>query len=92
MTKKTPRGPVPSLIGGSNGRPRRTEVKRSSHCYRCNDIINTGTSCIEIPKLGAGFASAKRVCNKCFQAIIDKTFKDLQEIQNLLNTNSIEAN
>lgn len=84
--KKTPRGPVPSLIGSSNGRPKQVEVKRSCVCYRCNSGISAGTKCIEIPKLGTGFASSKRVCDECFQEIVDKTYKDLQEIQNLLNT------
>jgi len=84
--KKTPRGQVPSLIGGSNGRPKQVEVKRSCFCYRCNSTISAGTKCIEIPKLGTGFASARRVCDDCFQAIVEKTYKDLQEIQGFLAT------
>jgi len=83
MKKKTPRGPVPSLIGASNGRPKRTEVKRLSHCYRCNDDIIAGTMCIEIPKTGTGFASSKRVCDECYQAILEKTSKDLAELQKI---------
>jgi hypothetical protein len=83
MTKKKPKGKTPSLIGGSNGRPRRTDVQRLSHCYRCNDDIVAGTSCVEIPKLGAGFSGAKRVCGECYQLIIQKTAQDLEELQNL---------
>jgi hypothetical protein len=83
MTKKTPRGPVPSLIGGTNGRPQRAQVKKKSYCYRCNDGILAGTSCIEIPKLGAGFTSKKRVCEACFQAILQKTTQDLEEVRAL---------
>lgn len=83
MTKKKPKGPTPSLIGSTNGRPRRSEVKRLSHCYRCNDGILAGTDCVEIPKLGTGFASAKRVCDACFQLIIQKTAQDLEELSQL---------
>jgi hypothetical protein len=81
MTKKTPRGPIPSLIGSTNGRPRRAEVKRKSYCYRCNDGILAGTSCVEIPKLGSGFATPKRICDTCFQAILQKTTQDLDELR-----------
>ena len=83
MTKKTPKGPIPSLIGSTNGRPRRAEVKRLSYCYRCNDDILAGTNCIEIPKLGAAFASTKRVCGSCFQAILQKSTQDLDELRAL---------
>jgi hypothetical protein len=81
MTKKTPKGPVPSLIGSTNGRPRRADVKRLSYCYRCDEDIVAGTTCIEIPKLGAGFASTKRVCSTCYQAILQKTTQDLDELR-----------
>lgn len=83
MTKKTPKGPIPSLIGSTNGRPRRADVKRLSYCYRCNDDIVAGTTCIEIPKLGAGFASPKRVCSNCFDAILQKTSQDLDNLKAL---------
>lgn len=83
MTKKKPKGPTPSLIGGTNGRPRRAEVKKLSHCYRCNDSLPAGVNCIEIPKLGTGFSSAKRVCESCFQGIIEKTANDLDELRQL---------
>lgn len=83
MTKKTPRGPVPSLIGGTNGRPRRATVKKLSHCYRCEDDLVAGQDCVEIPQLGTGFASARRVCEACFQAIIAKTTEDLAELRSL---------
>ena len=81
MTKKTPKGRVPSLIGGTNGRPRRAEVKRLSHCYRCDDDIVAGRMCIEIPKLGDAFANSKRVCDSCYQAILLKTTEDLDALR-----------
>lgn len=83
MTKKTPKGPVPSLIGGTNGKPIRVDVERLSHCYRCEDDIPSGGSCIAIPKLGAGFATTRRVCDACFAAILKKTTDDLEALRHL---------
>jgi hypothetical protein len=84
MTKTTPRGPTPSLIGGTNGRPRLRSVKRKSYCYRCNDEIPSGQTCIEIPKLGTGYASGRPICCECFQLIVEKTAQDLEEVKALL--------
>jgi len=83
MTKKTPKGPTPSLIGGTNGRPRRRDVKRKSACYRCDTEIAAGQSCIEIPKLGSAYSSAKPVCDACFAVILQKTTSDLEELRTL---------
>lgn len=83
MPKKTPKGRVPSLIGSTNGRPVREEVLRSSKCYRCNDEIVAGSSCIAIPQLGSGFASRRRVCNTCYQAILKQTLDDLEELREI---------
>jgi hypothetical protein len=82
MTKKTPKGRVPSLIGGTNGRPVRADVMRRSECYRCEDVLVAGTSCIAIPKLGA-FANKRRVCDACYQAILKQTSEDLEELRQL---------
>jgi hypothetical protein len=83
MTKKTPRGPIPSLIGGTNGRPEREDVGRLSKCYRCDDAIPAGRSCIAIPKLGSGFTTKRRVCDSCFEAILTKTTEDLEALRHL---------
>lgn len=82
MTKKTPKGPVPSLIGGTNGRPVRVEVQRRSECYRCDDEIVSGASCIAIPKLGS-FTNKRRVCDACYQAILKQTSEDLEKLRQL---------
>lgn len=76
MTSK-PRGPVPSLIGSTLGRPRRAEVKKKSECSRCHGGFVAGDQCIEIPKLGSGFTSHRRVCDACFKEILQKTADDL---------------
>jgi hypothetical protein len=83
MTTVKPRGPTPSLIGSTNGRPRRAEVLHKSTCYRCKAVLPAGLSCIEIPKLGGAYSSAKRVCDQCFQGILQKTSEDLEEIKAL---------
>ena len=81
MTKKIPRGPTPSLIGGANGRPRRVDVLRKGKCYRCEDTLLSGTKCIEIPKLGTGFSDSKRCCDECYEKIIAKTMSDLEQLK-----------
>jgi hypothetical protein len=81
MTKIKPRGPVPSLIGGTNGRPKRVPVLRKSECSRCRGPFVAGQTCIEIPKLGAGYSTSKRVCEECFQGILQKTCEDLEAIK-----------
>lgn len=80
MTKTTPRGPTPSLIGGANGRPKRVEVKKLSNCYRCQEDLPKGTMCIEVPKLGGAYSSPRRMCDACFKLMLSKTASDLAEI------------
>ena len=83
MSKRKPRGPVPSLIGGSNGRPKRVDVQRQSKCSRCHVPFMAGETCIEIPKVGGAYSSAKRVCDECFQDILKKTGEDFEEVREL---------
>jgi hypothetical protein len=83
MTKKIPKGRVPSLIGSTNGRPVRMDVKRRSECYRCEDDLPAGTPCIAIPQLGGGFATKRRVCDACYHAILKQTSEDLEELGKL---------
>lgn len=84
MTRSSPRGPTPSLIGGANGRPKRVDVGKLSHCYRCNKELPKGTSCIEIPQLGQAYSTSRRVCDECFERILTKTEDDLEKIRELL--------
>lgn len=83
MTKSNPRGPTPSLIGGTNGRPKRVHVTRLSKCYRCGDDLMAGTECIEIPKLGTAYSTTRRCCDACFKLILTKTECDLIELKAL---------
>jgi len=81
--KKKPRGRVPSLIGGSNGKPKRGVAKRSCKCARCGETIASGQRYVAIPKLGGGFAYSKRYCDECFQEILAKTTVDLEELRGI---------
>jgi hypothetical protein len=81
MKKPKPRGPVPSLIGGANGRPKRVEVLKKSECSRCHGPFVAGQTCIAIPTLGKGYSTARRVCDECFRGILQKTYEDLEEVK-----------
>ena len=83
MNRRNPRGPVPSLIGGGNGRPKRVAVERKSKCSRCHIPFAAGYTCIAIPKLGSAYSTAKRVCDECFQRIMEKTADDFEEVRAL---------
>jgi hypothetical protein len=83
MKRTKPRGPVPSLIGGTNGRPKRVTAGKKSECSRCHMGFVKGDICIEIPKLGSAFSSLRRVCDDCFEAIIKKTYEDLEAIKGI---------
>ena len=83
MQNNKPKGKTPSLIGSTNGRPRRVQVERKSVCNRCGCDIQAGQDCFGIPKIGSGFNSVKRYCKDCFNNILNQTLKDLDEIKKL---------
>lgn len=83
MKRRKPRGPVPSLIGGTNGRPKRVTVKKKSKCSRCHVSFVAGNTCISIPKVGGAYSSAKRVCDGCYQGILEKTAEEFEKIKEL---------
>lgn len=83
MSAAKPKGPTPSLIGGSNGRPKRANVLRLSECCRCHHQMTKGQTCIEIPKLGSAFTASKRYCNECYGKILEKTKEDIVALSTL---------
>jgi len=87
MSKRTPKGKTPSLIGGSNGRPSKVEIQRGCKCYRCKDSLNKGSNCIKIPQLGSSFTNKRRVCSDCFEKILEQTQADLEKLRALLPLN-----
>src|SRR6185312_3184050 len=78
-----PRGPTPSLIGSTNGRPKRVPVLKKSECSRCHTSFVAGQTCIAIPKLGSAYSASKRVCDACFHEILQKTLADLEAVRTL---------
>lgn len=83
MSRRKPKGKTPSLIGGTNGRPKLAIAKRKCECSRCHDELSMGTECIDIPKLGGAYSSARRVCKACFDEILEQTSADLEELKAL---------
>ena len=77
MKTSKPRGKTPSLIGSSLGRPRKRDVKRKSHCRRCEAEITGGIQCYEIPQLGGTFSNHRPYCDACYRAILEQTKADL---------------
>lgn len=84
MKTNKPRGPVPSLIGGTNGKPRQVTAKGKSTCKRCKVTIERGSVCIEIPQIGHGFSNSKRYCVDCFAEILEKSRSDLNDLSSLV--------
>ena len=58
-------------------------VQRKSKCSRCHIPFAAGDTCIAIPKLGGAYSTAKRVCDECFQRILEKTADDFEEVRAL---------
>ena len=83
MTNGKPRGRNPSLIGGTNGRPKRAEAKKRCKCFRCQSPIEMEEVCFDIPKVGGAFSTTKRFCRSCFQNVLKQTTNDLDELRNL---------
>ena len=81
MNRRKPSGPVPSLIGGANGRPKRVLVRRQSKCSRCHMMFAADETCIVIPQLGGAYSTTKRICDECFQQILEKTAEDFEKIK-----------
>lgn len=79
MKNNKPRGKTPSLIGSSNGRPKKIIVIKRSECKRCHGSIEVGQDCFGIPS--GSFGSPKRYCKTCFDNILIQTQKDLEEIK-----------
>ncbi|MCI4625763.1 MAG: hypothetical protein L3V56_07350 [Candidatus Magnetoovum sp. WYHC-5] len=85
-----PKGPTPSLISGSNGKPSMAIAGKERMCVRCKSKITKGDRCFEIPKVTAGFSSKKPFCQNCFRDILDKTEADLEECQKLMDNKILD--
>jgi hypothetical protein len=77
------KGKTPSLIGFSNGRPKRVVVQRKSECCRCKQDILPGVDCFDIPQKSAGFTRECRHCKNCYEKILNQTQEDLTSLKSL---------
>lgn len=75
------KGKILSLISGSNGKPRFVITKRDSSCSKCGHTIPCNRKCAEIPKVGGAYTNWKRYCPTCFQAVIEQTQADINELK-----------
>lgn len=80
-----PRGKTPSLIGASNGRPKKVIVQRKSKCNRCGGDIHIGDDCYNIPKTGNSFSKETRYCIECYKNILVQTEQDLAALKKEIN-------
>lgn len=81
------RGPTPSLITGSSGKPTMVVTKIQRKCSRCLNKIEGGGKCFEIPKVGSGFSTKKTYCKTCFKEVLKQTRIDLEELDASLEEN-----
>ena len=76
-----PKGKIPSLISGSSGKPQVAIALKKCYCSRCKCDILNGGQCFDVPKLGGGFTSKRRVCMDCFKEILFQTEKDMDKLK-----------
>lgn len=84
MKNAKPKGKTPSLIGNTNGRPKKVLVEKKSKCARCDDALYAGKYCIGIPTQSGGFTSTRRYCDECFRNILKQTSIDLEAAKGLV--------
>ena len=80
----TKRGPTPSLLSGSNGRPNTVFARKARPCSRCSRTIYKEEKCFEVPKIAGGFSNNKTYCRACFKEVLIKSREDLEAAESLL--------
>lgn len=78
-----PKGPTPSLIGSSLGRPQAASAGKRCDCSRCGGAIAMGERCYDVPQPSQPFSSRRRFCTACFRKVLEKTRRDIAEIESL---------
>jgi len=73
------RGKCPSLISGSNGKPRIECAKGKRHCKRCGKDILKGENCSSIPN-PRKMNSRTTYCVDCYKEILRKSKVDLESL------------
>lgn len=85
MIKPIPKrkGPTPSLISGTNGRPTREHAGKAFSCHHCESPFAKGAPYIAIPQRKGAHVHPLRVCDTCFKPILEKTAGDLELLRSL---------
>jgi len=78
-----PKGKVPSLIGGSLGKPVSVDAGRKCKCSRGQTDIVKSEKCYDVPQPKKAFSSKRRFCANCFKQVIEQSQKDLNNLQTL---------
>lgn len=80
---RTRKGPPPSLISGTNGRPTREYAGKAFACHHCKMPFAKGDPYVSIPQRKGAHARLLRVCDTCFKPILEKTTADLEALKSL---------
>jgi hypothetical protein len=80
-----PKGKTPSLLSLSTGKPSIDSANNQKRCSRCKTTILKGQKYFQIPKSEAGFTKQKPFCLACFKKILDKTKKEIEELESDLD-------
>lgn len=78
-----PKGKTPSLIGSSLGRPSKVTCGRSTPCSRCGQDIAKGQECYDVPQPLEPHSSTRRFCQACFRDVLERTKRDVAELERL---------
>ena len=79
-----PKGKTPSLLSMSTGTPVAHTSGKATPCNRCDDIVEKGAACFQIPKTKSGFTVRPIFCIACTTAIIEQTKIDIAELEAVL--------
>lgn len=72
-----------SMLSMKRGTPKKDLVERKSSCSKCGLLLNSGTECLAFPH-SKGFTNYHRLCKDCAMKILDKSKKDLDEVERLI--------
>lgn len=76
-----PKGPTPSLLSISTGKPSAYVCGKTTSCDRCKTKIATGERCYKIPKIKSGFTARPLFCVGCTKLIIEKTKSEIAAVE-----------
>ena len=79
-----PKGKTPSLLSMSTGTPAAHTSGKATPCNRCDDTLEKGAACFQIPKAKNGFTVKPIFCIACTTAIVEQTKSDIAKLEVVL--------